>query len=116
MIDPRFVSAAALFLIGLALVGFVVRVWMTHPVNRVFLIGRYVTADGLELILKNLPTVFALGLFSLTAAIAKVAYALRWAGTLSGHPADFIGTLEAMFSVWAACCVLLGVRRLCRER
>ena len=115
MIDPRFVSAAALLLIGLALVGFVIRVWMTHPVNRVFLVGKYVTTDGLELVLKNLPTVFALGLFALTAALAKVAYAKRWAGSLGDHPADFLGTLEAIFSIWAAGCVLLAVGRLCRR-
>lgn len=113
-VDPRLISAIALFLIGFALVGFVVRVWMTHPVNRVFLVGKFVTEDGLRVMLNNLPTVFVLGLAALTMGAAKVGYAMRWAGGPE-YPADFLGTLEAIFLIWAAGCVFLAVVRLCRK-
>lgn len=115
MIDPRLISAVALLIIGLALTLFVVRVWLTHPVNRVFLLGKFVTEDGLRLMLANLPAVFALGLFAITAACAKFAYAARWRGEFVGHYADFFGLVEAIFAVWAAGCVLLATVRLCRK-
>jgi hypothetical protein len=116
MSDPRIVSAIALMVIGLALTSFVIRVWLTHPVNRVFLVGQLVTEEGLRFMLKNLPTVFALGLFSITAALAKLAYAMRWQGNESAESyADILGTIEAIFAVWAAGCVLLATVRLCRK-
>lgn len=115
--DPRFISAIALLLIGLSLIGFVVRVWLTHPVNRVFIVGPFVTEDGLRLLLRNLPTGFALGLFALAAGLAKIAYAARWSGNETGENlADFFGIVEAVFAVWAAGCVLVTLVRLCRKR
>ncbi len=116
MIDPRIISAVALVIIGLALDGCVLRVWCTHPVNRVFLVGRFVTEDGLRFMLKHLSTIFALGLFAITAALAKFAYALRWRGNHAAESyADFLGTVEAIFAVWAAGCVLIATVRLCRK-
>ena len=116
MFDPRIISAIALLVIGLTINAFVVRVWRTHPVNRVFLVGEFVTEEGLRLMLKNLPTVFALGLFAIAAAFAKFAYAARWRGKVDNHFADFFGVIEAVFAVWAACCVMIAMVRLCRKR
>lgn len=115
MIDPRIISAAALVVIGLVLCGFVVRVWLTHPVNRVFLVGKFVTGEGLRLLLTHLPAVFAAGLFAISAAMARFAYTARWKGEGFGATADFFGTIEAVFAVWAACCVSIMVVRLCRQ-
>ena len=115
MLDPRFISAAAFIIIGLCIIFFVARVWMTHPINRVFKVGPYVTEEGLRLMLSHLPTIFSLGLFSLAAGLAKGAYALRWRGNYNGNWADLFGLIEAIFAVWAASCVIVAVVRLCRK-
>lgn len=116
MIDPRIVSGTCLLLIGLVLSAFVIRVWMTHPVNRVFLVGRFVTEDGLKLLLRNLPTAFACGLFAISMGAAKLAYVDQgFEGNPANHPAVFFGTVEASFAVWAAVCVTIVVARLCRK-
>lgn len=115
MLDPRQVSGAAFLLVGVIVCGFVIRVWITHPVNRVFLVGDYITGKGLRFLLNNLPTVFALGLAAISAGIAKFAYAARWTGDSMGSAADFFGTIEAIFTVWAAGCVCIAAWRLCRK-
>jgi len=114
-IDPRLISAAALLVIGLLLISFVARVWVTHPVNRVFLVGKFVTEDGLRLLFKNLPSAFALGLFAIAAGCAKIAYVERWKGHIASELADFFGIIEAIFAVWAASCVIIAAVRLCRR-
>jgi hypothetical protein len=101
---------------GVVMIYFVIRVWLTHPVNRVFYLGSFVTEKGLELILRNCPTIFGMGLFFLSAASAKMAYTLRWANQQGGDFADFFGAIEAAFAVWAASCVTIATVRLCRRR
>jgi hypothetical protein len=113
--DPRLISAAALAVIGLVLIWFVIRVWLTHPINRVFVLGPFVTENGLRVLLNNCPTILAVGLFALTAAAAKLAYALRWANHGNESVADFFGAAEAAFAIWAAGCVLIAAVRLCRK-
>ena len=115
MVDPRLISAAAFLLIGLVFCTFALRVWNTHPVNRVFLLGPFVTEAGQLFILRNLKTVFFLGLFSIAEACAKVAYAYRWSGHPFGGAADKFGSVAAVFALVAACCVCVAARRLCQK-
>ena len=115
MIDPRFVSAGALIVIGAILCGFIIRVWNTHPINRVFVLGPYVTQAGQALLLKNLPTVFAIGLGVIAAGGAKIGYALRWHGQAGGDWADHLGIIEMVFLLWAAGCVIVAAWRLWRK-
>jgi hypothetical protein len=112
--DPRLISAVALLIIGLSVCGFVLRVWNTHPINRVFLVGDYLTEKGLRFLLKYvLVTAFAGGLYALAMAAAKFAYVARWRG--GAVPADAFGSIEAVFSVWAVVAVLWVVIQLGRR-
>lgn len=115
MSDPRIVSAVAFYVIGLAAIALTLRIWWTHPINRVFSIGPFVTEAGLRAILDNTPALFALGLFALSAGVARHMYWLDARGHPTPLPANFFGLIEAIFAIWAAASVIIAAVRLCRK-
>lgn len=113
--DPRLVTALALGIVGMAAMMIAVRIWWTHPINRVFALGPFVTEAGLKALLRHTPTIFALGVFAVASAASHTAFVARWSGHLSTEWAHFFGLLEALFAVWAAGAVLLTAWRLWRK-
>jgi hypothetical protein len=101
-IDARIVTAICLCLIGLIVTCFTVKVWWTHPVNRAFLFGPYLTQEGLRVILRGWPLLFLLGALALAGGFSRFVYWLRWQGASVDDLAGMAGLIEAGLSLWAA--------------
>lgn len=116
MPDPRLVTAAAYLVVGLAASAVSLRIWWTHPVNRVFGLGPFVTEAGLRLVLANVRAIFALGLFALASGLSRLAYWKAGVASTGGGWPHFFGLIEMIFAVWAAACVVVAGWRLCRRK
>ena len=100
--DARIVTAACLVVIGFIVIGFTLKIWWTHAVNRAFLFGPYLTQSGLKLILRSCPMLFLLGALALAGGVSRFVYWLRWRGAATDELAAMIGLAEAALSLWAA--------------
>lgn len=114
-LDLRWLTASCFVAIGAIFIWFALRVWRTHPINRVFSLGPFVTEEGLRLLLSSVGTLFSIGLWLLSAGVARFSYWLRWNHHLASEIANFLGIIEAVFSLWAAGCVIIAAWRLCRK-
>ena len=99
-------TAIAYLAIGGVLLRLAGVMWFSHPVNRVFLFGPYLTEEGLKLVLRSWPLVFLFGAFILSCAIDH-ALDLR----LGNHHGvsrglEIAAVTEAVISITTACCVL----------
>jgi hypothetical protein len=108
--DPRYITAGGLTFVGVALCVLALRVWWTHPVNRVFFLGDYVTEEGIRTLLGAVPLIFVIGLAVISSALARLAYSLRLPFR------EAAGLIEAIFSVWAAGSVIVVTVRLWRSK
>lgn len=113
--DPRYITAVALLIVGIAALSVAARILSTHPINRVFTLGPFVTEEGLRALLKYTPTIVALGMFALACGASNIAYALRWEGRVSTETAYFFGYLEAGTAIWAGVAVIVTAVRLWRR-
>lgn len=104
--DARLITAFGLFVVGVILISGAVKMWATHPVNRVFTLGQYVTEEGLRLVLNNWIIVFTFGVTALAEAAGRVAYWAQDKGLISPGITGAIGVLEAGFTVWAMICTI----------
>ena len=114
-------TAFAYYIIGLALLGMAFTVWWTHPVNRVFIFGRYLTPEGLRVVMMSWPMVALFGAFIFSCAVDHM---IDWANT-NGYPQhhstiQFFSVVEAVISwVTALVVMYLGgrtlLRALCRK-
>lgn len=115
-------TAFAYYVIGPAMIGTAFTVWWTHPINRVFIFGRYLTPDGMRLVMMSWPMVLLFGAFIFSCAVDHHAHWLyRNGSTAIGERALlFFSTVEAVISCLTALIILyLGgramVRLLCRK-
>lgn len=102
MPDFRLVSAIALLIIGFCFLMFSLRIWLTHPVNRVFTIGPFVTEAGLQLVLRHIPLVFILGVYALATALADVSYYARAHWGFGWDAANTLSLLSSAMAILAA--------------
>lgn len=115
MDDPRIITAVAYAIIGLSAITLALRIWWTHPINRVFSLGPYVTEAGLKALLRNVRTVFALGCFALASAASRFAYWQAGVVDAKTSHSHFFGAIETAFAWWAAVCVIIAVVRTLRR-
>lgn len=101
-VDARIVTAICLCLIGLIVTGFTAKVWWTHPVNRAFLFGPYLTEKGLRALLRGWPMLFLLGALAIAGGVSRFIHWLRWRHMASDELASAVGLVEAAISLWAA--------------
>lgn len=101
-LDARVVTGACQCLIGFIVIGFTIKVWWTHPANRAFLFGPYLTQDGLRLILRGWPLLFLLGALALAGGVTRFVYWLQGLGADLNDIAGMAGLVEASLSLWAA--------------
>ena len=109
----RFLTDACLFLLGVWMIWVALRLWATHPINRVFGLGPYVTEEGLRFLLQHWLMVFALGLTLLTQALSRFSFKLYQLGHADALWAEAFGLTEAGLTLWST---ILAVRALCAIR
>jgi hypothetical protein len=108
--SPTIFTAVAYYFIGGVTLWVAMAVLATNPVNRVFLMGKYLTPEGARLLLRSWPVVFLFALFILSCAVE---HHLHWLSE-HGWPEKYIyvlfmGWIEAGISLITAAIILLGV-------
>lgn len=103
-------TAGAYYIIGLALIGLAFSVWWTHPINRVFIFGRYLTEDGMRLVMMSWPMVLLFGAFIFSCAVD---HHVDWLFHQRGHSklgsaVRFFSIVEAVIS-WITALIILGL-------
>lgn len=109
--DAYLWTSASYFVIGIALLVAAFTVWHTHPVNRVFLFGPYVTQAGIQLLMRYWPLVFLSGAFIFSCGIDHLIHWSYEHGQSSMSASRFFSIIEAVISGLMALCVLLIVAR-----
>lgn len=104
------IAAMSHYVVALTMLYVSVSLISEHPVNRVFIMGKYLTPDGARLVMRLWPLVTLLGLFIFACAVE---HQVRWLAEQPGHPQasivlPFVGWVEAGISVITASLVLLG--------
>jgi hypothetical protein len=109
-------TAGFYYIIGLVLIGLAFSVWWTHPVNRVFIFGRYLTQDGMRLVMMSWPMVLLFGAFIFSCAVDHHVEYLHSHGRPRLRSAVvFFSIVEAVISGITAIVILaLGGRALWR--
>lgn len=113
-VDARIVTAVCLWVIGFIVTGFTVKVWWTHPVNRAFLFGPYLTEAGLRAVLRGWPLLFLLGAVALAGGFSRFIYWMSDRGGMPEEAAAMAGMIEAALSLWAAGSLVIFVVRTWR--
>jgi hypothetical protein len=108
--DPLIYTAGAYYIIGLLLIVTASMLFSAHPVNRVFLLGKYLTPDGARVLMKNWPFVSMFGLFIFSCAVE---HHLHWLFS-HGYPnletgLLFMGWIEAGISIITALIILIKI-------
>lgn len=109
--SPHVLTAVAYYAIAAVLLELSLRVWWTHPINRAFMFGPFMTPAGVKLMLRNWQLVFLFGAFILSCAVEH---------SLDGHtphPQQLIAAwIEAAISLATAGVVLRLRWRAWRRR
>ncbi len=116
MPDLRLFSAAALFIIGFFFLMFSLRIWLTHPVNRVFTIGPFVTEAGLQLVLRHIPLIAILGVYALSTGLADVSYYARAHWGFGWDAANTLSLVSSIMAITAAVYVTAISKELFHSR
>ena len=114
-LDPRILTGPAFVLIGTLFLWISGRLWLVHPINRVFRVGPFVTEEGMAALLNMRPIFLSYGLLGVTSGIYRCTY---WFVTQSVNAPVilFLGSLETGFAVWAAILSIMAAVRLWRAR
>lgn len=115
MPDPRIVTAIAYAVIGVSAVVLGLRVLATHPINRVFALGAFLTEEGMRALLRVVPLLIALGMFAIASALSRLAYWQAGVDHASSGWPHFFGVIETVFALWAAISLARSVWQLCRK-
>lgn len=115
-IEPRVVIGPMLVLLGCLFLGIAARLWLVHPLNRVFRLGPFVTERGLRAVLSMRPLFLSLGLFLTTWGAANVIFWTQADGDLYYWPVPFLGALASVFGAWACALSIIAAVRLWRVK
>lgn len=111
------VTAIDYYVIGFALLLVVFRIWWTHPVNRAFVFGPYVTPEGVSLLLRNLPLIALFGAFIASCALDHHLDWLAGRRLVSYELVEIAALVEALISTLTMISiVLLVIRAIWRRR
>jgi len=109
--DPHLWTAGAYCVIGLMLLAGALHIWWTHPVNRAFTFGPYLTEKGVRLVLRMLPLVWLFGLVIASCAVDHAAESMAMVGMVPWPVVHVLGLFEAVVSwITALSMVWLAVR------
>ncbi len=118
--DAHIWTALAYYIIGVAMLALAFKVWWTHPINRVFIFGPYLTTQGIKVVMMSWPLVALFGAFIFSCAVD---HHVDWLVSRGAHDLvkwlHFFGVIEAVISWLTALVVIyLGGRavvRLCQK-
>ena len=96
------VTSLAYYVIGGVLIWLAMRLWFAHPVNRVFMLGEYLTEKGLRLVLRLWPFVFLFGAFIFSCGIDHTLDHFHRESRISHMAFDAVAITEAVISLWTA--------------
>ena len=110
MMDPRILTGPALLAAGGLLLFISGRLWLVHPVNRVFRVGPFVTPKGLEALLGLRMILCAFGLLIAESGVYRIAYWL-FERDVNARAVVLLGSLETGLALWVAyLSIVAGVR------
>lgn len=90
-----------------------IRMWLVHPLNRVFRLGPFVTPRGIEAVLRLRLTLLLLGAFLFVQGLTSAVF--WWARRDVSDPVvQYLGSLGAGLGIWAAVLLTTAVLRLWR--
>lgn len=109
----------AYYIIGLSMLALAFTVWWTHPINRVFIFGPYLTTEGMRVVMMSWPLVGLFGAFIFSCALDhNVDWLVSNGRSSLTELLKLFGVVEAVISwITALIIVLIGGRslvRLCR--
>lgn len=114
MIDPRILTGPALIVIGGFLVTIALRLYIVHPVNRVFRLGPFVTERGLVAVLRMRVIFLCYGMFFLTQGMTSTTYWFVVSQDVDNPFVVAFGSFGAAFAIGAAYFTLVAAWRLWR--
>lgn len=112
--DLRWLTAGCYGLVGGAFIALAVWVWWMPLHKRAVLFEPYLTARGVQTMLRTWPLVFVIGVLLLVSAATRLAYFLHGGRVLDSVTLS-LGMLEAAFSFWTASSVTVVAVRVWRE-
>lgn len=112
--DPRTLTGPSLVIIGALFLFIALRLWLVHPLNRVFRIGPFVTEEGLRAVLGMRATFFAFGCFFITQGGSGMTYWWIANRDETYPPVVLLGSAATCFSIWAGFLAVRAAWRLWR--
>ncbi len=114
--EPRLLTGPSQIVIGVVFLLLGLRLWLVHPVNRVFRLGPFVTERGLKAVMGLRLLLSNLGLFFATQGAASVRYWFAAGRDVQDPTVVLLGSMSAVFAVTAATLLCVATWRLWRVR
>lgn len=111
--DARYFSGPAYLIVGSLVLVIGLRLWLVHPINRVFRIGPFVTERGMVAVLAMRSLFASFGAMMLSSGLVKTCY-WYFIPIVNAPVNRFLGSLEAGMSLWAATMACIAAYRLYR--
>lgn len=105
-----------MLMIGVAFIAISLRLWLVHPVNRVFRIGPFVTERGMRAVLNLRLLFFGLGAFLSTQGAAGVVFWFFRDRRVDDPLVQFLGALGAGLGLWAGAMIASALIRVWQAR
>ena len=99
-LDPRVITGPTMLALGLMALFIAGRLWLVHPVNRVFRLGPFVTERGMRALLNMRQLFLALGAFLTTQGLASVVFWFFREREVNDPLVQFLGALGAGMGLW----------------
>lgn len=113
MSDWRILGGPAMMVLGCCFLFFTYRLWVIHPVNRVFRLGPFVTERGMRAVLNLRLTLLSFGSCLVVYGLSSVVYWF-FRQRVDDPLVQFLGSLGAGLAIWAAGMGVFSVVRFLR--
>lgn len=113
--ELRFFTGPAFLIVGALMLTIALRLWLVHPINRVFRIGPFVTERGMKAILRMRMVFASFGALTFESGVYRCSY---WFFSQNVHASVvvFLGSLESGLAGWAAIIAIIAAVRVWRVK